>query len=234
MSYSFANEIIDIKNLVINKELKKYDSLTFLDAKNKQLNLNNFQGNLILLNFWATWCAPCKEEMPSLDLLKNNKNLNNIKIFPINVGQDNIEKASKFFEDLKIKNLELYFDTPITLAKKFGLRGIPTSILINKKGEEFARIVGSIDFEDDKFIEWLSNYNQFLKKYAKPTKAIIAINCNKTLNCINLLEYFLLVSPPLNKVPIPSKRTIPTAINKTIDNILTNIPEIIIVLQGVL
>ena len=159
MSNSFANEIIDIKNLVINKELKKYDSLTFLDAKNKQLNLNNFQGNLILLNFWATWCAPCKEEMPSLDLLKNNKNLNNIKIFPINVGQDNIEKASKFFEDLKIKNLELYFDTPITLAKKFGLRGIPTSILINKKGEEFARIVGSIDFEDDKFIEWLSNYN---------------------------------------------------------------------------
>ena len=60
MSSSFANEIIDIKNLVINKELKKYDSLTFLDAKNKQLNLNNFEGNLILLNFWATWCAPCK------------------------------------------------------------------------------------------------------------------------------------------------------------------------------
>ena len=159
MSNSFANEIIDIKNLVINKELKKYDSLTFLDAKNKQINLNNFEGNLILLNFWATWCAPCKKEMPSLDLLKNNENLDDIKIFPINVGQENVEKASKFFEDLKIKNLEIYFDTPITLAKKFSLRGIPTSILINKKGEEFARIIGSIDFEDDKFIKWLSNYN---------------------------------------------------------------------------
>ena len=159
MSNSFANEIIDIKNLVINKELKKYDSLTFIDAKNKQINLNNFEGNLILLNFWATWCAPCKKEMPSLDLLKNNENLDNIKIFPINVGQENVEKASKFFEDLKIKNLEIYFDTPITLAKKFSLRGIPTSILINKKGEEFARIIGSIDFEDDKFIKWLSNYN---------------------------------------------------------------------------
>ena len=159
MSNSFANEIIDIKNLVINKELKKYDTLTFLDAKNKQINLNNFEGNLILLNFWATWCAPCKKEMPSLDLLKNNENLDNIKIFPINVGQENVEKASKFFEDLKIKNLEIYFDTQITLAKKFSLRGIPTSILINKKGEEFARIIGSIDFEDDKFIKWLSNYN---------------------------------------------------------------------------
>ena len=59
---------------------------------------------------------------------------------------------------------------------------------------------------------------------------MIATNCNKTLNCISLLEYFLLVSPPLNKVPIPSISTIPTAINKTIDNIFTNIPEIIIVL----
>ena len=56
------------------------------------------------------------------------------------------------------------------------------------------------------------------------------MNCNKTLNCINLLEYFLLVSPPLNKVPIPSMRTRPTAINKIIDNILTNIPENMIVL----
>ena len=159
LSNASANEVPDLKNIVINKELKKYDSLTFLDAKNKQLNLNDYHGSLILLNFWATWCAPCKEEMPSLDLLQTNKNLNNLKIFPINVGQDNFEKASNFFENLEIQNLELYVDTPITLAKKFGLRGIPTSILFNKEGLEFARIVGSIDFEDKKFIEWLSNYN---------------------------------------------------------------------------
>ena len=159
LSNSFANEVTDIKNLVINKELKKYDSLTFLDAENRQLNLNDYQGNLILLNFWATWCVPCKKEMPSLDLLQVHENLNNLKIFPINVGQDNIEKASNFFEDLEIKNLKLYFDSQITLAKKFGLRGIPTSILFNKEGLEFARIVGSIDFEDKEFIEWLDNYN---------------------------------------------------------------------------
>ena len=156
---SYANEVPDIKNLIINKELKKYDSLTFLDTKNTQLDLKDFKGKLILLNFWATWCAPCKEEMPSLDLLQSNKNLKNLKIFPINVGKDNIEKTSKFFKDLKIKNLDVYFDSPVTLAKKFSLRGIPTSILINKDGLEFARIVGSINFEDKKFIKWLSEYN---------------------------------------------------------------------------
>ena len=156
---SFANERTDVKNLIINKELKKYDRLTFLDDKNKQLNLNDYQGNLILLNFWATWCVPCKEELPSLDMLQQNKNLNNLKIFPINVGQDNVKKALNFFQDLGIKNLELYFDSPITLAKKFRLRGIPTSILFDKEGLEFARIIGSIDFDDEKFIEWLSSYD---------------------------------------------------------------------------
>ena len=159
LSNSFADETTNIKNLIINKELKKYDGLTFLDAKNKQLNLSDFKGNLILMNFWATWCAPCKEEMPSLDLLQKQENLDKLKIFPINVGQDNLENSLKFFEDLKIKNLKIYFDSPITLAKKFGLRGIPTSILFNKDGLEFARIIGSIDFNDQKFIDWLANYN---------------------------------------------------------------------------
>ena len=158
VSNSYANEVTGIKNLIINKELKKYDGLTFLDAKKNQIDLNEFQGNLIILNFWATWCAPCKEEMPSLDLLQNQENLDKLKIFPINVGQDNLENSLKFFEDLKIKNLKIYFDSPITLAKKFGLRGIPTSIIFNKDGLEFARIIGSIDFDDQKFIDWLAKY----------------------------------------------------------------------------
>ena len=159
MSSSLANEVDGIKNLVINKEFKKYDSLTFLNDKNKLLDLNDYKGNLILLNFWATWCAPCKEEMPSLDKLQTHENLDNLKIFPINVGQDNLEESLNFFKDLKIKNINIYFDSPITLAKKFRLRGIPTSILFNKEGLEFARIIGSTNFEDKKFIKWLSNYN---------------------------------------------------------------------------
>ena len=159
MLSSFSLEASEIKNLIIYEEPKKYDNLSFLDDKNNELKLNSFKGNVILLNFWATWCAPCKEEMPSLDLLQENKELNNLKIFPINVGKDNLNKASSFFNNLKIRNLNLYFDNPQTLAKKLSLRGIPTTILFNKKGDEFARIVGSIDFSDQKFLDWLKQYN---------------------------------------------------------------------------
>jgi thiol-disulfide isomerase/thioredoxin len=159
LSNSFADETTDFKNLIIKKDQKKYEDLSFLDSDKKQVNLDDYRGKLVLLNFWASWCAPCKEEMPSLDSLQSNKNLNNLQIFPINVGQDNKKKAKDFFEELDIKTLNIYFDTTITLAKKFQLRGIPTTILINKDGYEFARIIGSIDFESQKFIQWLSKYN---------------------------------------------------------------------------
>ena len=158
ISNSFSAEV-DIKNLVINKHLKKYDNLTFMDVENKQLNLEDFKGNLVLLNFWATWCAPCKEEMPSLDSLQIHENLDNLKIFAINIGQEDLKKVSEFFQDLEINNINLFFGSPIVISKKFGLRGIPTSILFNKDGLEFARIIGSTDFKNEKFIEWLSKYN---------------------------------------------------------------------------
>ena len=81
MLSSFSLEASEIKNLIIYEEPKKYNNLSFLDDKNNELKLNSFKGNVILLNFWATWCAPCKEEMPSLDLLSINKKLKNLKIF---------------------------------------------------------------------------------------------------------------------------------------------------------
>ena len=158
-SNAIAGEVPNLKNIVINEKLKKYDDLTFLDADNNQISIKNYKGNLILLNFWATWCSPCKEEMPSLNNLQKEKYLDNLKIFPINIGKDNLEKSLNFFENLNIKDLKIYFDSPITLAKKLQLRGIPTSILINKDGFEFARIIGSIDFENENFIKWLSGYN---------------------------------------------------------------------------
>ena len=155
----FANDVSEIKNIVIHKDLKVYDNVFFLDKNDKKINIKEFNGNILLLNFWATWCAPCKEEMPSLDRLQVNQNLSNLKIFAINISQESKKKVDSFFEDLNIENFDPYFDAPTTLAKTFSLRGVPTSILIDKDGKEFARIMGSIDFNDKIFINWLKTYN---------------------------------------------------------------------------
>ena len=158
-NFSYALEKPDLKNLVLIKSPKTYEEVIFKDINQKNVNLADFKGKLVILNFWATWCAPCKEEMPSLDDLQSNSKLSNLKIFPINIGQEDISKSEFFFKELNIKNLNIYFDAPITLAKKFSLRGVPTTILFNKKGEEFARIIGSIDFKNEEFINWLKTYN---------------------------------------------------------------------------
>ena len=159
ISNVLADDLPKIKNIVIHKDLKTYDNVIFLDQNDQKINIKDFNGNLILLNFWATWCEPCKEEMPSLDRLQNNLKLNNIKIFPINISQESLKKINDFFKDLDIEYLEPYYDAPTTLAKTLSLRGVPTSILFNTEGEEFARIIGSIDFDNLEFIEWLKNYN---------------------------------------------------------------------------
>ena len=159
VSSAIANEASNIKNIVINNELKIYENIAFLDGNKKIVKLSDYKGNLVLLNFWATWCAPCKEEMPSLDVLKGNPELNNIEIFPINIGKDTFKKSEEFFKELGIKNLNIYFDNSKTLAKVLKLRGIPTTILFNKDGKEFARIIGSIDFNDKEFIRWIKKYN---------------------------------------------------------------------------
>ena len=90
--------------------------------------------------------------MPSLDKLHTK---NEIFVFPINLEEKNLKKVDKFYNDLNIKNLKSYFDEGLKLVKVFALRGVPTSIILNKNKEVIARISGSIDFEDKKFISWL-------------------------------------------------------------------------------
>jgi thiol-disulfide isomerase/thioredoxin len=154
---TLANELPDLKNLVVHKIPKTYDNIIFLDDTNEEINIQKSDSQLIILNFWATWCEPCKEEMPSLNRLQANKKIRNLKIYPINIGKENQSKVNIFFDELGIDNLEPYFDNPSTLAKTFSLRGLPTTILLNSKGEEFARIIGSINFDDESFINWLKN-----------------------------------------------------------------------------
>tara|TARA_Y100001970_G_C13659876_1_gene567798 strand:+ start:57 stop:587 length:531 start_codon:yes stop_codon:yes gene_type:complete len=156
-SYSIQQPNLD--NLVIHKNPKKLEIVNFQDINNETINLSKFKNSLIIINFWATWCAPCIEEMPSLNKLQINLNFNNLKIIPINVGRDSIKKSKNFYKKLKLNNLKIYFDNDIELANKFSLRGLPTTVLINKEGKEFARIIGFIDFNDKKFIKWLKQYD---------------------------------------------------------------------------
>ena len=158
-SSSYSIEAPNIKNLIIYEEKQKIKFFDFLNEAGNKVNLKDFKSELIILNFWATWCAPCIEEMPSLDRLQANPIFKNLQIIPINVGRDNVEKSKNFYKKLNINNLGIYFDKDVELANKFLLRGLPTTVFINKKGEEFARVIGFINFDNKKIIKWLQKYD---------------------------------------------------------------------------
>ena len=151
--------IIPLDNLVQYEKVRPIPPIVFQDSLGNKINIEDFFGNLIIINFWATWCKPCEEEMPSLDRLYQNENFKNLLILPVNMENPNLERTKGFFLKLNIKKLKIFFDRKFNFVKELKLRGVPTTVFINKKGEEFARVIGSIDFEDKKFMKWLSKYD---------------------------------------------------------------------------
>ncbi len=155
-TYSIAET--NIKNLVVNKNQKKVDDIEFFNSKNELLSIKKFHSKVLLINFWATWCTPCKEEIPSLSSLKK-RNFKDFEIILINIGDEDVGLTQNFLKELNVKNLDSYFSDSGKIAKNFKLRGIPTTIFINREGYEFARIIGEVNFEDKKFVKWLLKYD---------------------------------------------------------------------------
>jgi len=155
-NFLFANEPLPFNNIVLHKNPLQVSQVKFKDFHLKDIQINKNDGNIKILNFWATWCTPCKKEMPSLDEFQTKNE--DILVFPINVDKPDKEKTNDFFKDLNIKNLQIYFDYELRLVNQFKLRGVPTTILLDKKGNEFARIIGEVNFNSKKFSKWINQF----------------------------------------------------------------------------
>ena len=143
-------------NLIIHDKPKKITNLTFKDINLQEVDLSKNKGKIVILNFWATWCAPCKKEMPSLEKLAQD--LPQIDIYPINMEPPNKLRVRDWLQEIGVVSLNTYFDPKLDLAKKFKLIGMPTTVLLDKDGNEFGRVIGEIDFTDKEFIKILKKY----------------------------------------------------------------------------
>ena len=145
------------KNIVIHEKPQIINQLKFKDVNLQDIDLSNKKGNIMIINFWATWCLPCKREMPSLEKFAEENP--DIKVYPINMEKPNKLRARDFYKSIGVTSLYIYFDPEFTLVKTFKMRGMPTSILIDKNGMEFGRVLGEIDFSDQAFIDLINKYN---------------------------------------------------------------------------
>ncbi|HEY4344336.1 MAG TPA: TlpA disulfide reductase family protein [Parvibaculum sp.] len=120
--------------------------LEFHDGTGKTVHLSDFRGKLVLLNLWATWCVPCREEMPSLNGLQGAMGSERFQVLPLSVDKDGLELARAFLKEVKADHLGLYNDP--TSGANFRMKGygLPTTVLISPEGKELGRIVGPAEW----------------------------------------------------------------------------------------
>jgi thiol-disulfide isomerase/thioredoxin len=115
-------------------------ALSFTDLKGNPVTLAFFKGEPVVLNLWATWCGPCKEEMPSLDKLQSDFK-GRLAVVAISEDMGGAKPVAPFLAKLQIKALKPYLDPKSTVAQAFGAQGLPTTIVIDKEG----RVVGTVE-----------------------------------------------------------------------------------------
>ena len=149
----------ELKDLELIEDKKNISNLFFKNNLNQNIKFSKFNGNILLINFWATWCPPCIKEMPSLDRLQSKFD-KGFKVLPISLDRDGIEEVKNFYIETKIKNLNQFFDFKNTLAKELKLFGLPTSFFVNKDGIIIAKYEGDIDWDNDTVIKFIKYLNK--------------------------------------------------------------------------
>ncbi len=142
-----------LRAYIAHKSPKDLPSFEFTDGDGKTRTLQDWKGKVVVLNLWATWCAPCREEMPSLDNLKKYFNHENFDVLAISMDRGGLAKPRKFYEEERLKNLELYIDPTTKLMFKLKTVGLPATLVIDKEGREIGRLTGPAQWDSSRAIE---------------------------------------------------------------------------------
>lgn len=124
----------------------------FENAAGKPLTLADFRGKVVLLNIWATWCSPCREEMPALDRLQAKLGGPDFEVVALSIDRDGISAVRKFFDEVGIKDLALYVDPSGQASSTLGAIGVPTTLMIDRTGRELWRVAGPVEWDQPNVI----------------------------------------------------------------------------------
>lgn len=135
-----------LKNFVTHPSPKVLPKLELQSADTAPLSLDTFKGELLLVNFWATWCAPCRKEMPQLDALAKRYGDKNVRVIALSVDRGGAKKPEAFLNELGISELTRAYDPSYKSARAAKLIGLPTTLLVSPEGLEIGRLAGEADW----------------------------------------------------------------------------------------
>lgn len=133
----------------------------FKDRDGKDLRLSNFKGRVVLLNVWATWCPPCRREMPTLDKLQGALGGKDFEVMALSIDRAGVHAVEAFFMEIGVKHLRLYIDQSMAAMRKLAVVGLPTTLLIDREGREVWRYAGAAEWDSD---EWMGEIRKAIEK----------------------------------------------------------------------
>ncbi|MFN3723264.1 MAG: TlpA family protein disulfide reductase [Paracoccaceae bacterium] len=137
----------DMKKLALHSAPVDLAEVVLLDAADAPASMSDYHGKWVVLNFWATWCAPCRHEMPSLDRLQAA--LPNIAVVPVATGRNAVQSIERFYAEAGITNLPVLRDPKSELSRSASVMALPVTLIINPQGQEVARLIGDADWDSD-------------------------------------------------------------------------------------
>jgi thiol-disulfide isomerase/thioredoxin len=134
---------------VFRKEPEPLPEFSFQDGTGRERTLADWRGKVVLLNLWATWCAPCRKEMPALDRLQAELGSDRFEVVAVSVDRTGLVGARKFLEETKAARLGLYADPSARLAATLRAIGLPATLLIDAEGREIGRLLGPAEWDSE-------------------------------------------------------------------------------------
>ena len=137
-----------MKKLVFSDPAEVSD-VPFTDPEGGEHRLSDWQGKIVLVNFWATWCAPCRKEMPMLDELQAEFGGEDFEVVTIATGRNPLPGINRFFDEVGVTNLPILLDPKQELARDMAVLGLPITLILNREGQEIARLRGDAEWDSD-------------------------------------------------------------------------------------
>jgi thiol-disulfide isomerase/thioredoxin len=132
--------------------------LRFEDGAGAAMALADFRGRIVLLNLWATWCGPCRTEMPALDRLQAGMAGPDFTVVPLSIDHRGRDAVARFYRELGLISLGIYVDRSGEAVSALEVSGMPTSLLVDRQGRELGRVIGGAPWDDAEMVARIKGY----------------------------------------------------------------------------